>query len=156
MAKDHKIKVVGNAILKTFCFFDFFFECILQSQMTVEKDQFRAFFRMVPQKLAICGKNGRFRATSYKIKIVENAILKPFYFLTFFSRCILQPQMTVENDQFRAFFRMVPQKLAICGKTGHFRAKNHFIKVVGNAILKIFYFITFYSRTHSLATNVCF
>ena len=48
--------------------------------------------------------------------------------------------MTVEKDQFRAFFRMVLEKLAICGKKGRFRAKEHFIKVVGNAILKTFYF----------------
>ena len=59
----------------------------------------------------------------------------------------------VENDQFRAFFRLVPKKLAICGKWERFRAKGHLIKVVGNKILKTFYFITFYSRTHSLATN---
>ena len=31
--------------------------------MTVENDLFRAFFRMALQKLAICGKRGRFRAT---------------------------------------------------------------------------------------------
>ena len=42
--------------------------------------------------------------------------------------------MTVENDQFRAFFRMVPQKLAFFGKRGRFRAKSHEIKVVGNSL----------------------
>ena len=68
-AKGHKIKVVGNAILKT-----------------VEKDQFRAFFRMVPQKLAICGKRRRFREKGYFTKVVGNAILKIFYFITFYSR----------------------------------------------------------------------
>ena len=48
--------------------------------------------------------------------------------------------MTVEkNDHFRAFFRMVLQKLAFSGKRGRFRAKNHEIKVVGNAILKAVY-----------------
>ena len=48
--------------------------------------------------------------------------------------------MTVEKDQFRAFFKMVLEKLAICGKRGRFRAKEHSIKIVGNAILKTFYF----------------
>ena len=43
--------------------------------------------------------------------------------------------MTVEKDQFKAFFKMVLEKLAICGKRGRFRAKHHEIKVVGNAIL---------------------
>ena len=42
--------------------------------------------------------------------------------------------MTAENDLFRAFFRMVLQKLAFSGKKGHFRAKSQEIKVVGNAI----------------------
>ena len=45
--------------------------------------------------------------------------------------------MTVENDHFRAFFRMVLKKLAFSGKRGRFRAKNHEIKVVGNAFLKL-------------------
>ena len=52
--------------------------------MTVENDQFRAFFRMVPQKLSFSGKRGRFRAKSYEIKVVGNAILKTFYSMTFF------------------------------------------------------------------------
>ena len=34
---------------------------------------------LVPQNLAICGKRGRFRATSHKIKIGKYAILKTFY-----------------------------------------------------------------------------
>ena len=52
--------------------------------MTVENDQFRAFFRMVPQKLALSGKRGRFRAETYEIKVVGNAIPKTFYSMTFF------------------------------------------------------------------------
>ena len=48
------------------------------------------------------------------------------------------------TDQFGAFFKMVPQKLVICGKRRHFRAKGSFTKVVGNAILKNFYFMTFF------------
>ena len=52
--------------------------------------------------------------------------------------------MTVEKVLFRAFFRVVPLKMAICGKRGHFRAKSYFIKVVGNAILKTFYLMTFF------------
>ena len=52
--------------------------------MTVENDQFRAFFRMVPQKLAFSGKRGRFRAKSYEIKVVGNAILQTFYSMIFF------------------------------------------------------------------------
>ena len=52
--------------------------------MTVENDQFRAFFRMVPQKLAFSGKRGRFRAKSYEIKVVGNAILQNFHSMTFF------------------------------------------------------------------------
>ena len=52
--------------------------------------------------------------------------------------------MTVENDQFRAFFRMVPQKLAFSGKRERFRAKSYEIKVVGNNILQIFYSMTFF------------
>ena len=90
------------------------------------------------------GKSGRFRAKSQEIKVVGNAILKAVYSIIFFLGCILQPQMTAKNDQFRTFFRMVPQKLAICSKRGHFRAKIHFIKVVGNAILKTFYLMTFF------------
>ena len=54
--------------------------------------------------------------------------------------------MTVEKDQFRAFFKMVLEKLAICGKRGRFRARDHLIKVVGNAILQIFYSKTFFLR----------
>ena len=50
--------------------------------MTVEKDQFRVFFIIVPEKLAICGKRGRFRATSTVVKVVGNAILKIFCFIT--------------------------------------------------------------------------
>ena len=61
--------------------------------------------------------------------------------------------MTVENEHFRAFFRMVLQKLAFSGKRGRFRAKSHEIKVVGNAILKTFYFITFFPGMHPLAVN---
>ena len=57
--------------------------------MTVENDQFRAFFRMVPQKLAFSGKRGRFRAKSYEIKVVGNAILKAVYSIIFFLGCIL-------------------------------------------------------------------
>ena len=52
--------------------------------------------------------------------------------------------MTVENEHFRAFFRMVLQKLAFSGKRGHLRAKSHEIKDVGNAILKAVYSITFF------------
>ena len=52
--------------------------------------------------------------------------------------------MTVEKVLFRAFFRMVPQKMAICGKRGHFRATSTVVKVVGITILKIFCFITFF------------
>ena len=59
--------------------------------MTVEKDQFRAFFRMVLQKLAFSGKRGRFRAKSQEIKDVGNAILKISYFITFFLERILWP-----------------------------------------------------------------
>ena len=113
-AKGHEI---GNAILKTFCFLTFFLERILQSQITVEKEQFRAFFRMVLQKLSICGKRGCFRSTNH-------AILKTFYFITFFLGDILQSEMTVEKVLFRAFFRVVPLKMAICGKRGHFRATS--------------------------------
>ena len=54
--------------------------------------------------------------------------------------------MTVENEHFRAFFRMVLHKLAFSGKRGYFRAKakSREIKVVGNAILKAVYSITFF------------
>ena len=52
--------------------------------MTVENEHFRAFFRMVLQKLAFSGKRGRFRAKSYEIKVVGNAILQTFYSMTFF------------------------------------------------------------------------
>ena len=52
--------------------------------------------------------------------------------------------MTVENDHFRAFFRMVLQKLAFSGKRGRFRAKSQEIKNVGNAILQIFYLMIFF------------
>ena len=51
---------------------------------------------MVPQKLAFSGKRGCFRAESYKIKVVGNAILKTFYSMTFFLRRISQPEKTVE------------------------------------------------------------
>ena len=57
--------------------------------MTVEKVLFRAFFRVVPLKMAICGKRGHFRATSTAVKVVENAILKTFCFITFFLGRIL-------------------------------------------------------------------
>ena len=57
--------------------------------MTVEKDQFRAFFKMVLEKLAICGKRGRFGATNIGVKVVGNAILKAVYSITFFLGCIL-------------------------------------------------------------------
>ena len=50
----------------------------------VENDHFRAFFGMVLQKLAFSGKRGLFRAKSHEIKVVENAILKTFYSMTFF------------------------------------------------------------------------
>ena len=39
---------------------------------------------------------------------------------------------------------MVLQKLAFSGKRGRFRAKNHEIKVVGNALLKTFEFYNFF------------
>ena len=52
--------------------------------------------------------------------------------------------MTVENEHFRAFFRMVLKKLAFSGKRGHFRAKSQEIKVVGNAILQTFHSMTFF------------
>ena len=39
---------------------------------------------MVLQELAFCGKRGLFRAKSHEIKVVENAILKTFYSMTFF------------------------------------------------------------------------
>ena len=39
---------------------------------------------------------------------------------------------------------MVPQKLSICGKRGQFRATSTTFKFVGNAILKIFCFMTFF------------
>ena len=68
----------------------------------------------------------------------QNALLKIFNYMTFFLRCILYPQMTVENDKFRAFFKIVLRKLVICGKRGHFRAKSQEIKFVGNAILRLF------------------
>ena len=61
--------------------------------------------------------------------------------------------MTVENEHFRAFFRMVLQKLAFSGKRGRFRAKGYEIKVVGNTILKTFYVLTFFHRMHPLAIN---
>ena len=52
--------------------------------------------------------------------------------------------MTVENEQFRAFFRIVPQKLPFSGRRGRFRAKSYEIKVVGNAILQTFHSVTFF------------
>ena len=52
--------------------------------------------------------------------------------------------MTVENEHFRAFFRMVLQNWLFLAKGGRFRAKSHEIKVVGNAILKAVYSITFF------------
>ena len=52
--------------------------------------------------------------------------------------------MTVENEHFRAFFRMVLQKLAFSGKRGRFRAKSHEIKVVGNTILQTFHSMIFF------------
>ena len=61
--------------------------------------------------------------------------------------------MTVENEHFRAFFRMVLQKLAFSGKRGRFRAKSHELKVVGNAMLKTFNFMTFSPRMDPLAIN---
>ena len=61
--------------------------------------------------------------------------------------------MTVENDKFKAFFRMVPQKLAFSGKRGRFRAKSQETKVIGNAILKAVYSIIFFSWMHPLAIN---
>ena len=61
--------------------------------------------------------------------------------------------MTLKNDQFKAFFRMFPQKLAILSKRGHFRAKSHIIKVVENAILNISDFITFFPGMNPKATN---
>ena len=57
--------------------------------MTVENEHFRAFFRMVLQKLAFSGKRGRFRAKNYDIKIDGNAISKAVYSIIFFLRCIL-------------------------------------------------------------------
>ena len=62
--------------------------------------------------------------------------------------------MTVENDQFRAFFRMVPQKLAFSGKRGRFRAKSQEIKVVGKAILKDVYSITFFLQGVSKKSGI--
>ena len=61
--------------------------------------------------------------------------------------------MTVEKDQFKAIFKMVPQKLTICGKRGRFRVTSTYVKFVENAILKFFCFMTFFSRTHPLAKN---
>ena len=68
--------------------------------MTVENDQFRAFFRMVPQKLAISRKRGRFRAKSLFIKVVVNAIFKIFYLMTFFLGRISKPEKTIEAGLF--------------------------------------------------------
>ena len=68
--------------------------------MTVVKYQFWAFFRMVPEKMAICGKRWHFRAKGHFVKVVGNAILKTFCFKTFFLRRILWPQMTVEISLF--------------------------------------------------------
>lgn len=52
------------------------------------------------EKWAICCKRRRFRAKSYKIKIVRNTILNTFYFMTFFLGRILWPKITIEKDQF--------------------------------------------------------
>ena len=51
--------------------------------------------------------------------------------------------LTIKNAHLKAIF----------GKRGRFRAKSHEIKVVGNAILKTFYFITFFPGMHPLAVN---
>ena len=128
----------------------FFLEHILQSQMTVEKDQFRAFFRMVPQKLAICGKNGRFRATSYKIKIVENAILKTFYLMTFFSRCILQPQMTVVKYQL-GIFQNGPQKIGHLWQKLAIQTKRSLHKSCRKCNFEDFLFYDFFSQDASFS-----
>ena len=68
---------------------------------------------MVHQKWAIYCKMRRFRAKSYKIKIVRNTILNTFHFMTFFLGCILWPQITVEKDQFRTFFSFLKPNLKI-------------------------------------------
>ena len=46
-----------------------------------------------------------------------------------------------------------PSKWAFSCKRGRFRAKSHEIKVIGNTILKTFYFMTFFPRMHTLAIN---
>ena len=75
--------------------------------------------------------------------------------------------MTVKNEQFQDFIRHINTKLmkffselsikygTFMAKVRRFRAKGHKLKVVGNAILKTFYFIIFFSRSHPLATNDC-
>ena len=72
---------------------------------------------MVHQKWAICCKRRRFRAKSYKIKIVRNTILNTFYLMTFFLGCILWPQITIEKDQFRTFFSFLKPNLKIQNST---------------------------------------
>ena len=73
--------------------------------MTVENDQFRAFFRMVPQKLAFSSKRGRFRAKRYEtIKVVGNAILQTFHSMIFFLGRISWPEKTAEIGQFLLIF----------------------------------------------------
>ena len=52
--------------------------------------------------------------------------------------------MTVEKHQFKVFIKNGVSKMVICGKTGQFRVTSTSIKIVGNAILKTFYFILFF------------
>ena len=65
--------------------------------MTVEKDQFRTVFRLVPQKLGIFGKNGPFRATSISVKVVGNAILGGVFFIPFFLQGFLLPILAFQK-----------------------------------------------------------
>ena len=54
--------------------------CVLEKK-SLNKKSVELHF---PQKLAFSGKRGRFRAKSYEIKVVGNAILQNFYSVTFF------------------------------------------------------------------------
>ena len=96
--------------------------------MTVENEHFRAFFRMVLQKLTFSGKRGRFRAKGHEVKVVGNAILKTFYLMTFSLGCFLQPQMTVEICLFLFKLTNIEHFSERCFKNWQFVAKGDILE----------------------------
>ena len=93
--------------------------------------------------------NGSYCPPIYTEHLEKNGPLLSVFLNRFPSHCSTWNKLIIWNI---LIIKNIHLKAIFC-KRGRFRAKSHEIKVVGNALSKTLYFITFFPGMHPLAVN---